>query len=110
MAEAATLARAITERAAALGFDAIGFAPARLGADTRARLDAWLAHGRHGSMGWMAARIAERGTPEALWPEAVTAISLGLSYAPAGDPLAILAQRDRGAISVYAQGRDYTTS
>jgi epoxyqueuosine reductase len=27
-------------------------------------------------------------------------------YTP-GDPLAVLEQRDRGAISVYAQGRDY---
>ncbi len=107
MADNAALARAISERATALGFDAIGFAPARLGPDIRARLDAWLAHGRHGTMGWMAARATERGGPETLWPEVVTAISLGLSYAPEGDPLAILARRDRGAISVYAQGRDY---
>jgi epoxyqueuosine reductase len=32
---------------------------------------------------------------------------LGLNYGPDGDPLAILTQRDRGAISVYAQGDDY---
>ncbi len=32
---------------------------------------------------------------------------LGLNYGPDGDPLAILMQRDRGAISVYAQGDDY---
>ncbi len=107
MAEAAALAQAIADRAATLGFDAIGFAPARLGPETRARLDAWLADGRHGTMDWMETRAAERGGPETLWPDAVTAISLGLSYAPAGDPLAVLAQRDRGAISVYAQGRDY---
>ena len=107
VAENVALAHAITERARALGFDAIGFAPARLGAGTRARLDAWLADGRHATMGWMATRAAERGAPQTLWPEAVTVISLGLSYAPAGDPLAILARRDRGAISVYAQGRDY---
>jgi len=30
-----------------------------------------------------------------------------LNYAPARDPLAILSSRERGAISVYAQGRDY---
>jgi epoxyqueuosine reductase len=28
-------------------------------------------------------------------------------YTPQGDPLAVLAQPDRGAVSVYAQGRDY---
>ncbi len=30
-----------------------------------------------------------------------------MNYGPDGDPLAILQQRDRGAISVYAQGDDY---
>jgi epoxyqueuosine reductase len=32
---------------------------------------------------------------------------LGLNYGPQGDPLAVLAQHDRGAISAYAQGDDY---
>ena len=32
---------------------------------------------------------------------------LGINYGPDDDPLAILQQRDRGAISVYAQGDDY---
>ena len=32
---------------------------------------------------------------------------LGLNYGPDDDPLAVLARRDRGAISVYAQGDDY---
>jgi epoxyqueuosine reductase len=32
---------------------------------------------------------------------------LGLNYGPSEDPLALLAQRERGAISVYAQGDDY---
>jgi epoxyqueuosine reductase len=32
---------------------------------------------------------------------------LGVNYAPEHDPLAVLAQKDRGAISVYAQGDDY---
>ncbi len=31
----------------------------------------------------------------------------GINYGPDDDPLAILQQRDRGAISVYAQGDDY---
>jgi len=34
-------------------------------------------------------------------------IALGLSYAPDGDPLATLARKDRGSISVYARNRDY---
>src|SRR4030095_5238296 len=31
----------------------------------------------------------------------------GMNYGPDGDPLQILQRRDRGAISVYAQGDDY---
>ncbi|MBT5414954.1 MAG: tRNA epoxyqueuosine(34) reductase QueG, partial [Rhodospirillaceae bacterium] len=42
-----------------------------------------------------------------LWPDARTVISLGVSYAPAVDPLAPLGHPDQGAISVYARGRDY---
>ncbi len=105
--DGARLASLIAERAFSLGFEAIGFAPARLGPETRERLAAFLAAGRHGTMDWMAARADERGDPRALWPEAATVIALGLSYAPAHDPGAVLKQPERGAISVYAQGRDY---
>ena len=48
-----------------------------------------------------------RKSPHALWPEARSVILLGLNYARGGDPLAILNERSRGAISVYAQGADY---
>jgi epoxyqueuosine reductase len=34
-------------------------------------------------------------------------IMLGLNYGPEHDPLAALQQRNRGAVSVYAQGSDY---
>ena len=97
----------IRAKARALGFDAIGFAAATLPDSARARLDASLAAGHHGSMGWMAERAAQRAHPQALWPDAVSVISLGVSYAPEDDPLAGLARRDRGTISVYARNRDY---
>jgi epoxyqueuosine reductase len=58
-------------------------------------------------MGWLAERSAQRSQPCDLWPDARTVIALAMSYAPAEDPLASLGQRDRGTISVYAQGRDY---
>jgi len=48
-----------------------------------------------------------RGDPAALWPAARSVVMLAESYAPRHDPLAVLEQPDRGAISVYAQGRDY---
>ena len=97
----------IRDRALALGFHAVGFGPATLGAEARERLLAFLAAGQHGEMGWMAARAEQRAAPDALWPEARSVVALGLSYAPEGDPLATLAQPDRGNISVYARNRDY---
>ena len=98
---------AIRTEARRLGFDTVGFTEALLPEAVRARLDAFLDAGQHGSMEWLAARAAQRAQPRSLWPEAVSVVSLGLSYAPGEDPLAVLARRDRGAISVYAQGRDY---
>ena len=54
------------------------------------------------------ARNADRrADPLALWPEARSVIVLGANYGPSTDPLERLAQKDTGAISVYAQGADY---
>jgi epoxyqueuosine reductase len=100
-------ADAIRAEATRLGFDAIGFAPARLGPEARERLQAFLAAGMHGGMGWMEARADQRADPRALWPEARSVIALGLSYAPEADPLESLAWQDRATISVYARNRDY---
>ncbi len=97
----------IRDRALALGFDAIGFAPASLGPEARDRLGAFIAAGQHGDMGWLAERAEQRSHPQALWAEARSVIALGLSYAPEEDPLSSLAMPDRGTISVYARNRDY---
>ncbi len=101
------LAAQLRDKAMALGFDAIGFAPARLAPEARAHLRDFLAAGHHGTMGWLAERQHQRSAPEALWPEAASVIALGLSYAPATDPLATLAHPGRGNISIYARHRDY---
>ncbi|MFA9200260.1 MAG: tRNA epoxyqueuosine(34) reductase QueG [Cypionkella sp.] len=93
--------------AARLGFVALGVAPAAPDTLRGQRLAQWLGEGRHGSMEWMARRVAERASPQGLWPEARSVIALGMSYAPAADPLALSDARERGRISVYAQGRDY---
>ncbi|MBX9593357.1 MAG: tRNA epoxyqueuosine(34) reductase QueG [Roseomonas sp.] len=98
---------AIRARALALGFDAVGFTRAELAPEARGRLGAFLAAGHHGSMGWLETRAEQRAHPRALWPEAVSVISLGLNYGPERDPLESLAWRDRGTISVYARNRDY---
>jgi epoxyqueuosine reductase len=97
----------ITAQAKTLGFDAVGFARAELTPAQQQGLQNFLAANHHGGMTWMAARAAERGNPKTLWPEALTVISLGLSYAPGTDALAGLARTSAGNISVYARNRDY---
>jgi epoxyqueuosine reductase len=58
-------------------------------------------------MEWMESRADHRVSPTALWPEAMSAIALGMSYAPASDPMALCEYPELGRISVYAQGGDY---
>ncbi len=71
------------------------------------RLAAFVEAGYHGQMGWMADRMHWRGNPGALWPEAKSVLMLAESYAPEHDPREVLSMPDRGAISVYAQNKDY---
>ncbi len=99
-------ARLVAE-AQAMGFDraqicrpdAVGHVPAGLAGFLEAE--------HHGQMGWLAERTHWRGNPAALWPAARSVIVLAESYSPEHDPRAVHAMRDRGAISVYAQNRDY---
>jgi epoxyqueuosine reductase len=101
------LVNVLKERAAAEGFVAFGIAPGALAPMVGERLRAWLADGCHGDMLWMASRANERSSPDALWSEVRSVIMLGMSYAPAHDPMALAGYPDRARISVYAQGRDY---
>ncbi|AHI26837.1 tRNA epoxyqueuosine(34) reductase QueG [Komagataeibacter xylinus] len=101
------MAARIAGHARDLGFDAVGFAPARLDDAARARLAMFVENGFAGSMGWMAQRMEQRGDPRALWPEVRSVIALGLNYAPEGDALATTRLPDSGNISVYARNRDY---
>jgi epoxyqueuosine reductase len=58
-------------------------------------------------MSWLADSAARRSRPDAMWPDAKTAIVLTMNYGPDHDPMDNICQRDRGNISVYARGRDY---
>ncbi|WEF24107.1 tRNA epoxyqueuosine(34) reductase QueG [Paracoccus sp. S3-43] len=92
--------------------EAVGFSRMRITTpdavpQVAGRLQQFLDTGRHGQMGWMAERAHWRGDPAALWPEAKSVIVVAELYTPDHDPLAVLDQPDRAAISVYAQGRDY---
>jgi epoxyqueuosine reductase len=98
---------AIKAEALRIGFDAAGVASARADRENGARLHAFVEEGRHGSMAWMATRLAERADPQTLWPAARAVVMLAMNYGPDEDPLAALERRSRGAISVYARGADY---
>ena len=97
---------AIRDRALALGFDAVGFA----GPDTGGageNLSDFIAQGFHGDMGWMKETETRRRSPRDLWPEVKSVVAVGVNYGPAEDPLTLHSFPSRGAVSVYARGRDY---
>jgi epoxyqueuosine reductase len=98
---------ALAREAQALGFDCVGVMdPAAIG-DAGKHFHAFIETGGHGDMDWLAAQPERRADPRLLWPEVRSIIMLGVNYGPDENPLAILQQRSRGAISVYAQGDDY---
>lgn len=89
------------------GFSAIGITRPDAVPEAKARLDQFIAEGRHGDMVWLETSAARRASPDALWPDVRSVIMLGMNYGPDHDPLAILEQKNHGGISVYAQGEDY---
>ncbi|MEZ5911029.1 MAG: tRNA epoxyqueuosine(34) reductase QueG [Paracoccaceae bacterium] len=93
--------------AQAIGFSAIGICAPDAIPKAAGRLATFLDASHHGQMGWMAERAGWRGDAAALWPQARSVIMLAETYSPAYDPLAVLEAPDRGAVSCYAQGRDY---
>jgi epoxyqueuosine reductase len=102
-----TVVAELRARAAALGFEAFGITSAAARPDLKRKLEAALAQGWHGDMDWMAETAERRSSPAALWDDVRSVVMLGINYGPDRDPLEILAQTDRGAISVYARNRDY---
>jgi epoxyqueuosine reductase len=101
------LKTALATEARALGFDSIGITDPDAIAGVRERLEAFLNAGAHGQMDWLADNPARRADPKVMWRDVRSVIMLGVNYGPDENPLAILSQRSRGAISVYAQGDDY---
>ncbi len=98
----------LVDDALAAGFDAARIVdPAAIEDFAPAGLDAYLADGRHATMQWMQDTRARRRDPRALWPDVRSVLMVGLNYGPQHDPLRILEQWDRAAISVYARNRDY---
>ena len=107
MSEPGAVKSALTEQARSCGFDVVGVTRPDAVPEAKARLERFLAEGLHGDMVWMATTAERRASPAALWPDVRSVIMLGMNYGPDDDPLAILTQKDRGAISTYAKGDDY---
>ncbi|MFA5951627.1 MAG: tRNA epoxyqueuosine(34) reductase QueG [Hyphomicrobium sp.] len=101
------LKSALRNWAGELAFDALRVTTPNAIEAAGDRLLQFLAEGRHGTMTWMETAANRRRDPRALWPEAQSIILIAMSYAPEDDPLEALALSSRGAISVYAKGRDY---
>ncbi|MFO1208262.1 MAG: tRNA epoxyqueuosine(34) reductase QueG [Amaricoccus sp.] len=101
------LALRLKARARDEGFAACGICRPDAAPEAAGRLAAFVAAGRHGTMRWMAERMGWRGSAAALWPEARAVAMLADVYTPEEDPRRVLARRDRGAVSVYARGKDY---
>ena len=102
-----SLKQAIIDQAQAEGFSLCRFTDPDSIPHVPDKLSDFIDAGYHGQMSWMADRQTWRTNPRALWPDAQTIIMLGESYAPEHDPTDILKHPEKGAISVYAQNRDY---
>jgi len=107
-AQLAALADRIREEAAALGFGKIGISGVDL-RDDEAKLERWLALGRHGELDYMARHGTKRSRPAELVPGTARVISARLDYWPgeAADAVGTLRDPTRAYVSRYALGRDY---
>lgn len=102
-----TLPTRLRLKALEAGFQSAGVVRVADMPDLADRMSEFVARGRHGDMHWFEQRLSARGHPSALWREARSVVMLGMNYGPPGDPLAAVRQPERGAISVYAGGKDY---
>jgi epoxyqueuosine reductase len=103
----ANLKAALASEAEALGFDCVGITDPDVLMQAGRHFRDFLEAGAHGDMGWLAASPERRADPRVLWPDVRSVVMLGVNYGPDENPLSILDQRTRGAISVYARGDDY---
>jgi epoxyqueuosine reductase len=100
-------ATSIKSAALAHGFDVCAITSATASWDAGTHLAHFIGQGHHGSMDWMETTQERRSHPTAMWPDAKSAIMLGINYGPELDPLETLKVKSIGNISVYARGDDY---
>lgn len=97
----------IKQQALECGFDIVRFTTPDAIPEAAARLQEFVAHGRHGEMEWMETTAQRRSSPKNLWPDVRSIIVLGMNYGPETDPMSGLEAKENGNISVYARGGDY---
>ena len=107
------LASLIRAWGAELGFARVGISGVDV-EEAAARLDAWLADGRHGDMQYMHRHAALRADPSHVMPGALRVIAARMDYLPRGAPadwarreVDRLAIPNEAVVSIYARGRDY---
>jgi epoxyqueuosine reductase len=105
--KALKLKRFLIEEAKAVGFDAVAFTTPDTIPQAPPRLRQYIVDGHHADMLWMEETEERRANPTVLWPEVRSIMILAMNYGPDANPLSILEHKDRAAISVYAQNRDY---
>lgn len=97
----------LRDASAEIGFAQMGICPPDAIPLAPERLEQFLEHGFHGQMSWLQDRKAWRSNPSELWPEVRSVIMLADLYTPEVDPMEVFETQGAGAISVYAQNRDY---
>ena len=103
-----SLSKRAVQRAVRLGFTQPFIADVTVNTKLQSlRLDQFLRSNFHGTMSWMEETKERRASPSNLWPQARSAIVLGMNYGADLDPLANLEHPEKATISVYARNRDY---
>lgn len=97
-----TLRQKISEFAKNLGFDLVGFSPAKIEKKYLKVFEEWLKNGNAASMEYMR-KIEQRRNMDKILPGAKSVIVLGMNYYHEQAPL----KRGDGRIARYAYGRDY---
>lgn len=96
----------ILQWAAEEGFDVCGVTSAAP-VETHGHLELWIEQGCSADMQWIGRGIAKRQSPQAVFPEARSVITVGLSYFTEDPPAQYWNDPRRGKIARYAWGADY---
>ena len=103
----ASIEDTIKARGRKLGFADIRITDAEVPIGRQQAYLDYITSGYHGTMGWLAHDPQRRSSPKNIWRDAQSAIICAMNYGPVHNPLALLEKRQKAAISVYAQNRDY---